>query len=31
MFGKILYINDNIAHIENLNANNVDLGNSLVH
>ncbi len=31
MFGKILYINDNIAHIENLNANNVDAKDDLMN
>ena len=31
MFGKILYINDNIAHIENLNANNADAKDDLMN
>ena len=31
MFGKILYINDNIAHIENTNANNTDAQNDLMN
>ena len=31
MFGRILYINDNIAHVENLNANNSDAKSDLMN
>ena len=31
MFGKILYINDNIAHVENLNSNNQDAASDLMN
>lgn len=31
MFGKILYINDNVAHVENTNQNNVDAQSDLMN